>query len=117
MLRSYSLISTDETGAVLGMHSLVQLSTRKWLSAEDRTDPCKEQFVHRMAREFPSGDYSNWAKCRALFAHVEGALNHRPKSRKLLGEWAQVLYNGSGYAQSQGRYRLAEKMAKQSRDA
>ncbi|KAH7010790.1 LOW QUALITY PROTEIN: P-loop containing nucleoside triphosphate hydrolase protein [Microdochium trichocladiopsis] len=113
ILRNYSLISMDETGAVYEMHSLVQLATRRWLSAEERTEPFKEQFMNRIAYVFPTGDYSNWT----LFAHVEGAINHRPKSGKPLEEWAQILYNSSWYARSQGKYSLAETMAKKSRDA
>ncbi|KAH7016329.1 P-loop containing nucleoside triphosphate hydrolase protein [Microdochium trichocladiopsis] len=38
MLRSYSLISMDETGEVFEMHSLVQLATRRWLSTEERVE-------------------------------------------------------------------------------
>ncbi|KAH7009249.1 P-loop containing nucleoside triphosphate hydrolase protein [Microdochium trichocladiopsis] len=106
LLRNYSLISIDETGAIFGMHSLVQLATSRWLSAEKRTAPLIEEFVHRMARGFPSGEYT-------LFAHVESAIKHRPESGKPLEEWAQILFNGS----CQGRYGLAETMAKRSRDA
>ncbi|KXJ84864.1 hypothetical protein Micbo1qcDRAFT_169885 [Microdochium bolleyi] len=117
MLRSYSLISIDETGEVFEMHRLVQLATRRWLSTKERVELFKEQFVSRMARGFPTGAYDNWATCQRLFAHVEGAISHRPKGGESLKEWAQVLYNGSWYAQGQGRYSLAETMAKKSRDA
>lgn len=117
ILRSYCLISLNKTGDVFEMHSLVQLATRKWLDVDKRTEQFKEQFISRMAREFPKGVYRNWAKCRPLFAHAEGAINHRPIGGKPLKEWAQVLYNGSWYAFGQGRYSLAEKMAKKSRDA
>ncbi|KAH8742291.1 hypothetical protein F5883DRAFT_656864 [Diaporthe sp. PMI_573] len=117
ILRNYCLISLNKTGDVFEMHNLVQLATRKWLSVDDRTENFKEQFVSRIAREFPTGDYSNWATCETLFAHVEKAFNHRPIGGKPLEEWARVLYNGSWYAHGQGRYSLAELMAKKSRDA
>ncbi|KAF3768256.1 hypothetical protein M406DRAFT_51972, partial [Cryphonectria parasitica EP155] len=117
MLRNYCLISLNKTGDVFEMHNLVQLATRKWLSVYERTEMFKEQFISRIAHEFPTGDYSNWATCQTLFAHVEGAIHHRPKGEKQLEEWAQVLYNGSWYARGQGRYSLAETMAKKSRDA
>jgi hypothetical protein len=68
---------------------------RKWLSVDNRTENFKEQFVSRIAREFPTGDYSNWATCETLFAHVEKAINHRPIGGRPLEEWALVLYNGS----------------------
>lgn len=117
ILRNYCLISLNKTGDVFEMHSLVQLATRKWLDADKRTEQFKEQFISRMAREFPIGNYSNWATCRTLFAHAERAINHRPIGGKPLEEWALVLFNGSSYALGQGRFRLAEKMAKNSRDA
>lgn len=117
ILRNYCLISLNKTGDVFGMHSLVQLATRKWLDADKRTEQFKEQFISRMVREFPLGKYSNWAKCQTLFAHVKRAINYRPIGGKPLKEWAQVLYNGSWYAYGEGRYSLAEAMAKKSWDA
>lgn len=117
VLRNYCLISLNKTGDIFEMHNLVQLAMRKWLSVNNRTELFKEQFVRRLERGFPTGDYSNWATCEALFAHVEKAIDHRPMGGNPLGKWAQVLYNGSWYAQGQGRYRLAEAMAKKSRDA
>ncbi|KAH8758265.1 putative nephrocystin [Diaporthe sp. PMI_573] len=92
------------------MHNLVQLATKKWLTINNRTKMFKEQFISRLEREFPTGDYSNWATCEILFAYVEKAIGYRPTGGKPLEEWAQ-------YAQKQGRYSLAETMAKKSRDA
>lgn len=117
ILRNYCLISLNKTGDVFGMHSLVQLATRKWLDADKRTEQFKEQFISRMAREFPFGEYSNWAICQILFAHAERAIDHRPIGGMAQMKWALVLYNGSQYAIEQGRYSLAEAMAKKSWDA
>jgi tetratricopeptide (TPR) repeat protein len=117
MLRNYCLISLNKTGDIFEMHNLVQLAMRKWLSVDKRTETFKEQFIDRIARAFPTGEYSNWAKCEMLFAHVDRLVEHRPLGGKPLEEWAQALYNGSWYAQEQGRYSLAEVMAKKSRDA
>lgn len=117
ILRNYCLISLNKTEDVFGMHSLVQLATRKWLDADKRTEQFKEQFISRMAREFPFGEYSNWATCQTLFAHVERAFNHRPIGGQPLKEWAQILLKGSMYALGQRRYSLAEAMAKKSWDA
>lgn len=117
VLRNYCLISLDKTGDVFGMHSLVQLATRKWLDADKRMEQFKERFISQMAREFPVGQYRNWATCQKLFAHAERAIIHRPIGGKPLEEWALVLYNGSWYAHGQGRYSLAEAMAKKSWDA
>lgn len=116
-LRNYCLISLNKTGDVFEMHSLVQLATRKWLDADQRTEQFKERFISQMARGFPIGEYSNYATCQKLFAHVERAINHRPIGGKPLEEWALVLYHGSWYAHGQGRYSLAEAMARKSWDA
>lgn len=119
ILRNYSLISVNKTEDVFGMHSLVQLATRKWLDTDKRTEQFKEQFISRMAREFPPVEYSsNWVKkCQTLFPHAERAINHRPIGDKPLWKWGLVLYNGSEYAFDQRRYSLAEAMAKKSWDA
>lgn len=117
VLRNYYLISFNKTGDIFEMHNLVQLAMKKWLSVNNRTEIFKEQFIGRLERAFPTGDYSNWATCETLFAHVEKAIDHRPTGGRPFEEWAQVLYNGSWYAKGQGRYSLAEAMAKRSRDA
>ncbi|KAH8743978.1 Tetratricopeptide repeat-domain-containing protein [Diaporthe sp. PMI_573] len=117
ILRNYCLISLNKTGDIFEMHNLVQLATRKWLSITERTEMFKEQFIHRIEHAFPTGDYSNWAICAALFAHVEKAIDYRPIGAKPLEEWAKVIYNGSRYAWEQGRYSIAEAMTKKSHDA
>lgn len=115
MLRDYCLVSTDEEGDVFEMHGLVQLSTRRWLEARGLQETFKEQFVRRMATSFPTGDYSNWATCRRLFAHVEIAMGHRPADGEAEEAWAKLLHNGGWYAWLQGRYEIAERMAGKAR--
>jgi hypothetical protein len=95
ILRNYYLISLNKEGDIFEMHNLVQLATKKWLTINNRTKMFKEQFISRLEREFPTGDYSNWATCEILFAYVEKAIGYRPTGGKPLEEWAQVLYNGS----------------------
>lgn len=63
MLRNYCLISLNKTGDVFQMHSLVQLAIKQWLSKDGRAERFKEQFISRIAREFPTGDYRNWGTC------------------------------------------------------
>jgi hypothetical protein len=98
MLRDYCLITSNENGDEFEMHGLVQLSTRKWLEAFGRQEDFKQQFIARLAGSFPTGDYSNWAICRRLFAHVEKATDYRPASSKVEDVWATLLYNGGWYA-------------------
>jgi tetratricopeptide (TPR) repeat protein len=110
ILRDFCLVATNNNGSMLEMHRLVQLSMRKWLEANGRENKFKNLFIERMAGVFPTGEYSNWAKCRQLFAHVEVAAEYKP-SKERVEEWANLMYNGSWYAQLQGRYKIAEQMA------
>ncbi len=91
------------------MHGLVQLSTRKWLEAFGLQEKFKQQFVKQMAGWFPTGDYSNWATCQRLFAHVEAAMTYRPAEGEAEESWAELIQWG-WYAWSQGRYDVAERM-------
>ncbi|KAK3347571.1 LOW QUALITY PROTEIN: Tetratricopeptide repeat-domain-containing protein [Neurospora tetraspora] len=112
MLTNFCLVTSGDT---FEMHGLVQLSTRTWLEACGREKEFKHQFVSRIAALFPPGDYSNWATCQRLFPHVERAVDYRPVESKLEEAWATLLYNGGWYAELQGRYDVAEQMARKSR--
>ncbi|WPJ65269.1 hypothetical protein SMAC4_13900 [Sordaria macrospora] len=114
MLTDFCLVTVSEIGETFEMHGLVQLSTRTWLKACGREEEFKHQFVSRIAALFPPGGYSNWATCQRLFPHVEKAVDYRPVESKLEEAWATLLYNGGWYAELQGRYEVAEKMARKS---
>ncbi|WPJ65283.1 hypothetical protein SMAC4_13902 [Sordaria macrospora] len=114
MLTDFCLVTVSESGETFEMHGLVQLSTRTWLKACGREEEFKHQFVSRIAALFPPGGYSNWATCQRLFPHVEKAVDYRPVESKLEEAWATLLYNGGWYAELQGRYEVAEKMAHKS---
>ncbi|KAK3340812.1 hypothetical protein B0H65DRAFT_529706 [Neurospora tetraspora] len=115
ILTNFCLVTVSESGDTFEMHGLVQLSTRMWLEACGREEEFKHQFVSRIAALFPPGDYSNWATCQRLFPHVERAVDYRPVESKLEEAWATLLYNGGWYAELQGRYDVAEQMARKSR--
>ncbi|KAK7928766.1 hypothetical protein PG985_005764 [Apiospora marii] len=115
-LRNYSLVSINKDGDVFEMHSLVQLSTRRWLDAQKETERFKELFLRRMAWEVPTGAYKNWEVCRKLFPHAENALNYRPYSETSLENWALILYNAGcvsmlgGVLRDEGQWEAAEKL-------
>src|SRR3569833_32514 len=115
MLRVFCLITPDEDGDVCEMHGLVQLSTRMWLEACGLQEKFMQRFITRMAASFPNGDYSNWATCQKLFAHVEVAVDYRVADSEAQETWATLLYHGGWYALSQGRYDVAERMVCKSR--
>ncbi|KAL8364519.1 hypothetical protein RB595_003682 [Gaeumannomyces hyphopodioides] len=111
ILRDFCLVFTNEDGSALGMYGLVQLSTRKWLEADGLQNKFRQLFVERIAAAFPTANYSNWATCRQLFAHVEAAIDCQPTEECTQELWAGLMHRGGWYALEQGRYRAAERMA------
>ncbi|KAM7188718.1 hypothetical protein V8F33_010488 [Rhypophila sp. PSN 637] len=114
MLRDYCLIAATEGGEEFEMHWLVQLSTRRWLEAFKQQDTFKQQYIKRIATSFPTGEYKNWATCQTLFAHVQVVLGDR-RSKDTLETWATLLHNGGCYADSQGKYEVAQQMLGEAR--
>ncbi|KAL4745969.1 hypothetical protein BDW72DRAFT_207750 [Aspergillus terricola var. indicus] len=114
-LRDYSLISIGEKSTVLTMHRLVQLTVRAWLKEHGQLELWKETFISNLCREFPTGEYENWAKCRQLFPHVILAIPQRPENRDSQRDWATLLYRGAWYAYSMGNFLDASKMSSESR--
>ncbi|CZR51282.1 related to kinesin light chain [Phialocephala subalpina] len=111
MLRNYSFIFVNIVESTFGMHRLVQLATRKWLEAHRQLERWKQQYIKRLCAEFPTGKYENWAKCGALFPHVQLALAQQPEGDDSLREWALLLYNAAWYALLRGSSSDAEKMS------
>ncbi|RYP81689.1 hypothetical protein DL770_005827 [Monosporascus sp. CRB-9-2] len=117
ILRNYCLITTNKTGDVFEMHGLVQLSTRKWLDVHEKTEKFKKQYISRMARAFPTGEFRNWETCRQLFPHVEKAIHYCPIDKEFLMKWALILHNGGWFSRDQGKYTIAEIMATKAQNA
>ncbi|RDL35922.1 uncharacterized protein BP5553_06534 [Venustampulla echinocandica] len=64
-----------------------------------------------MAREFPSADFKNWAKCQQLLPHVESLYKSELSDDESVNEWAQVLNRVATYMQlALGKYDEAEKL-------
>jgi hypothetical protein len=79
-LCDYSLISIGENNAIFTMHRLVQLTVRTWLKIHGKQLQWNERFINNLWREFPTGEYENWERCRSLFPHVKLAVLQRPES-------------------------------------
>ncbi|KAF2820272.1 hypothetical protein CC86DRAFT_387312 [Ophiobolus disseminans] len=101
-LRNLCFISVDTDGATFEMHSLVQLATRRWLTANGKLERWKQQFTSNLCAAFPTGKYKNWSACQALFAHAKAASEQRPYNDSLTADWATVLYRAAWYAESTG---------------
>jgi len=70
MLRQFSLLNAAEDKDEFEMHGLVQLATRIWLRTAGSEDRWRSMFVRAMSLEFPTGEYTNWPRCRLLFPHA-----------------------------------------------
>ncbi|KAI0439763.1 P-loop containing nucleoside triphosphate hydrolase protein [Xylaria telfairii] len=86
ILRDYCLVRTNEEGDAFEMYGLVQLSIRKWLDINGESEKFKRQFINRMVKAFPLGDFKNWDTCQKLFPHAEKALEYRLEERELQKE-------------------------------
>ena len=100
-LRDYSFLSVgrDQT---FEMHALVQLATRTWLEANGKLEQWKQCYIKNLSDEFPTGEYGNWIKCRALFPHARSAVTQRPKAEGSLLDWAWLLYHAAWYMWKRG---------------
>jgi hypothetical protein len=84
VLRNYCLVSVSEGSLIFEMHALVQLATRKWLEVHGQLGRWRQQFIRNLCKEFPTGDYENWAVCQALFPHAKSAMAQRPDEQDAL---------------------------------
>ncbi|PYH92485.1 TPR-like protein [Aspergillus ellipticus CBS 707.79] len=111
ILRNYLMISSSADGTSFEMHRLVQLAMRKWLEACGMFEKWKQRFIKILCREFPEGNFENWALCEPLFSHVQSAAMQRPEGEQSLQEWAGLLYQAAWYAASKENGAESEKMA------
>jgi hypothetical protein len=93
------------------MHNLVQLATHTWLGNQGQLNRWRERFISNLCAEMPRGQHENWQKCQELFPHARAALAQRPQNKKLLEEWALLLYKAAQYAWQRGRAGEAEHMS------
>ncbi|KAF2204094.1 putative kinesin, partial [Delitschia confertaspora ATCC 74209] len=113
-LRNYSFISMTNDTTLFNMHRLVQLATRKWLEGQGQLERWKQQYIHNICTEFPTGEHKNWAQCQPLFPHAKLALLRVPKSKESLKEWALLLHKAAWYAWRKGSPNDAEELSKRS---
>ena len=110
VLKNFSLVTINVDGDMFEMHSLVQLSTRKWLEENGQLEIWKQDYVARLCRAYPPGNYENWKSCQSLFAHANAAVEQKPTGQKSVTEWALLLYNAGWYSWAKGTPKEAEKM-------
>ncbi|RMZ86477.1 hypothetical protein DV736_g6297, partial [Chaetothyriales sp. CBS 134916] len=111
VLRNFSFISVGGEETTFEMHRLVQLATRRWLTAHDQLERWKQQFVTNLYAELPTGEYEHWATWRRLFPHAQSAAAQRPQAEEPLRQWSMILYRAGWYALRMGNGVDAEKMS------
>lgn len=109
-LLAYSLVSVMADADICEMHALVQFCTRVWLASSGDAERWEHTFLMLMAKELPSGEYENWAKCQQLLPHVETLFDRKPRETGALKAWTQLLTNAAWYLSKQGNYRVAEEV-------
>ena len=65
----YSFITADSENETFSMHRLVQLETRKRLSACKTEKKWADEALVLISENFPSGEYESWSLCAALIPH------------------------------------------------
>ncbi|KAH8126046.1 hypothetical protein FP744_10005040 [Trichoderma asperellum] len=109
MLMNHSFINANMTRDIFEMHGLVQLAVKMSLN-DAKLAAIGEQFIQRLAAEFPKSPLSSWSVCQELFAHVREATKYYPRD-SALEDWATLLYSGGRYARLQGDYETAKLMS------
>ncbi|KAK1238013.1 hypothetical protein MKX08_002592 [Trichoderma sp. CBMAI-0020] len=109
ILMNHYIISANRIKDIFEMHGLVQLAAQESLSDTEAQTYC-DQFIHRLAAEFPGNPLGDWSTCQELFAHVQAAAMYRP-SDDALEDWVTLLYNGGRYARLLGDYETAKQMS------
>jgi len=114
-LTSFSLIRTQggnpsrqQTGdQSFEMHSLVQLSTRKWLELNDEVGKWRKASLRIMAATFPNGQHETWASCQKLLPHSKKVLGYSSGCEEETLDQASIAINTARYLSLLGEYELA----------
>jgi len=114
-LTSFSLIRTQgrkpsrqQTGdQSFEMHSLVQLSTRKWLELNDEVGKWRKASLRIVAATFPNGQHETWASCQILLPHSKKVLGYSSGCEEETLDQASIAIKTAWYLSLVGEYELA----------
>ncbi|KAI9766297.1 MAG: hypothetical protein M1839_004928 [Geoglossum umbratile] len=113
-LISFALIRAQVGRQSFEMHSLVQLSMRKWLEQNMQLQKWRKESVRIMAKAFPSGEYKTWTDCQVLLPHSKEVMTYVLNDVDEVLNRATIADHTALYLFHQGKYASAEKI---SRDA
>jgi hypothetical protein len=89
ILHGFSLISIDIGGDAFGMHGLVQLAIRTWLTNKAQSEIWKQEFIARMKKERIG--HRSMSNYQTLLPHVNAMAAQRPKNKQFLKMWMAIL--------------------------
>lgn len=110
ILTSFSLVTISVKCDSFEMHRLVQLAARNWLKNTRDWERCKEAFIGRVSTAFPKVNIEDWGTGQLLIAHAKAAMEQKPRSKKALLQWTDLLYRAGCYARELLLTSTAEKM-------
>lgn len=108
ILLRYSFIEQEVDEQHFNMQLLVQKATKEWLRQHNKLEPEREAVVHKLARQYPSGEYEHWQSCQALEPHVQAVLEYKQLSYRAKVARAKLLFNRGWYFWLRGHYKEAE---------
>ena len=112
-LLGYAIITMQRNETSFSMHRLVQLATRDWLRQNEDLARQVEAALKMLDQSYPTGNYENWTTCEMLEPHAESLLRNGAFSDCVRLSRAQIFCNRAWYYTEQGKYEIAEAMAKE----
>lgn len=116
MLLSFAIITMEVQGHTFAMHRLVQLATRTWLRANGAFESKSRVALAMLAKHYPTGQFGSWGQCQALEPHADSVLRSGTQGYEERLLRARLLSNRAWYHMLQGRYPLAEDLAREGLD-
>ncbi|KAK8016096.1 P-loop containing nucleoside triphosphate hydrolase [Apiospora rasikravindrae] len=111
LLQSFSFVTVAGDDEAYEIHALVQFCTRAWLCSRYDDEAWARKFLSLMAKEFPTGDFPNRAKCQQLIPHLESLYAKEPPGKEEANEWARLLTHAAWYLWHEGNYNAAHDLA------
>ena len=112
----FSFLTEEKEQRVFSIHRLVQLATRKWIETYGEIGRVQEEALRLVSEKYPYPEYENWKTCEALEPHAQIVFNYIYDSEACKLQQARILYNSAGYAQTQGRFKVAEERVQRAVD-
>ena len=105
-LLDYDLVKKGQN-KVIGMHRLVQVTTRGYLAFKGTIEIFRVDALKRMVQHFPQGCYENWSRCRQLYPHVEEVMLNQKDFNKCGVDYGKLQHRLGKYYFSRGNLDMA----------